>query len=135
MPRNKQFISVKQLHNNDWIFRHNRNNNIISEMFPFRQQHDWQPKGEQKMTGGQNWQGIAPVVPSATWTSPSYGQPMVNSQSNLTTQSTMVNTQQTAVNTEILCCSGVVCAVLTRSPPCLLVCCKRTSLLSNFWFP
>ncbi|XP_056014307.1 phosphatidylinositol-binding clathrin assembly protein LAP-like isoform X37 [Ostrea edulis] len=42
-----------------------------------KQQHDWQPKGEQKMTGGQNWQGIAPVVPSATWTSPSYGQPMM----------------------------------------------------------
>ncbi|XP_048765382.1 phosphatidylinositol-binding clathrin assembly protein LAP-like isoform X36 [Ostrea edulis] len=67
-----------------------------------KQQHDWQPKGEQKMTGGQNWQGIAPVVPSATWTSPSYGQPMVNSQSNLTTQSTMVNTQQTAMMAPVI---------------------------------
>nr|XP_034333084.1 phosphatidylinositol-binding clathrin assembly protein LAP isoform X45 [Crassostrea gigas] len=59
-----------------------------------KQQHDWQPKGEQKKTGGQSWQGLPPNISSSTWTSPSYGQPMVNSQSNMTTQSTMINSQQ-----------------------------------------
>ncbi|XP_052707779.1 phosphatidylinositol-binding clathrin assembly protein LAP-like isoform X11 [Crassostrea angulata] len=42
-----------------------------------KQQHDWQPKGEQKKTGGQSWQGLPPNISSSTWTSPSYGQPMM----------------------------------------------------------
>lgn len=75
-------------------------------VFIFRQQHDWQPKGEQKKTGGQSWQGLPPNISSSTWTSPSYGQPMVNSQSNMTTQSTMINSQQPPVNIDpLLSCS------------------------------
>lgn len=75
-------------------------------VFIFRQQHDWQPKGEQKKTGGQSWQGLPPNISSSTLTSPSYGQPMVNSQSNMTTQSTMINSQQPPVNIDpLLSCS------------------------------
>jgi len=36
--------------------------------FYYRQQHDWQPKGEQKKTGGANWSGQA-TVSSTTWAS------------------------------------------------------------------
>lgn len=80
-------------------------------VFIFRQQHDWQPKGEQKKTGGQSWQGLPPNISSSTWTSPSYGQPMVNSQSNMTTQSTLINSQQPPVNID---------------PRCLVQCCLHT---------
>nr|XP_022292163.1 phosphatidylinositol-binding clathrin assembly protein LAP-like isoform X30 [Crassostrea virginica] len=58
-----------------------------------KQQHDWQPKGEQKKTGGQNWQGLPPQVSASTWSSPSYGQPMVNSQPNMTAPSSLISSQ------------------------------------------
>ncbi|KAK3097789.1 hypothetical protein FSP39_013203 [Pinctada imbricata] len=64
-----------------------------------KQQHEWQPKGEQKITGGQNWSG-KPAMASTTWTQPSYQQPMVNSQPVMTSQQPMVNNQQPLVNTQ-----------------------------------
>lgn len=40
-------------------------------------QHEWQPKGEQKKTGGSNWQHQQPV--SSSTISPAFGQPMMSS--------------------------------------------------------
>lgn len=40
-------------------------------------QHEWQPKGEQKKTGGSNWQQQQPV--SSSTISPAFGQPMMSS--------------------------------------------------------
>uniref|UniRef100_A0A8W8J3A9 Phosphatidylinositol-binding clathrin assembly protein LAP n=1 Tax=Magallana gigas TaxID=29159 RepID=A0A8W8J3A9_MAGGI len=96
-----------------------------------KQQHDWQPKGEQKKTGGQSWQGLPPNISSSTWTSPSYGQPMVNSQSNMTTQSTMINSQQPPVNIDPL----LSCSMLSPHPHLLPPLLTRWSAGSMFSLP
>jgi len=44
-----------------------------------RAQHQWQPKGEQKKTGGNNWAPTQMSQATTNWTQPSFQQQSVSS--------------------------------------------------------
>ena len=44
----------------------------IAILVYYRAQHQWQPKGDQKLTGGTNW--TPQVTQSMTWTQPTFQQ-------------------------------------------------------------